>query len=180
MQGGRVKYLKVIIPCIWVMGFILASPVLIAFSGFGNSNEFKSSDNKLQIMGIVFMISSYVLPTTVLLVTYVRIVWILRHRELRVGTTSQGTAFRAQKRASRLLGAVIVAHNVCFFPYSFVTFVATQPFACKIMVYGGLKAYYITYYVQLLSTVNNPFIYFFHSKVFRDACKAVFIRRKRF
>ena len=180
MQSGRVKYLKVIIPFLWVMGFVLASPILIAFSGNSYARDKAPDGNNLQVMGIVFIISSYLLPIAVLIGTYIRIIWILKHRELQVGTSSQGTTLRTQKRASRLLGTVILAHNVCFFPYAFVTFVASQPFACKIMGGGSLTAYFVTYYIQLLSTANNSFIYFFHSKVFRDACKAMFIKRKRF
>lgn len=178
MNNGRVKYLKVIIPIIWLVGIILTIPMYVAFLDYSTENPFDDNPKAMAIMGAVFFPSSYLIPAIILIGTYIRIVWILKHRQLRVGSSSnQNTTLRTQQRASKLLGAVIVAHNVCFFPYSVITFAASQSLSSKAII--NPTSYFVVYYIQLVSPALNPAIYFFHSQVFRNACKAIFIGKKK-
>ena len=137
-----------------------------------------SKTRELSIMGAVHFTFNYLVPSCVLIYTYIRIVWILKQRKLQIKSShGQQITLLAQRRASRLLGAVIVAHNVCFLPYATLTFIASQPFICNVITEE--YSYYAFKYLLLLSPSLNPVIYFAHSKMFRDACKGILMPRKK-
>lgn len=179
MRKGRVKNLKIIIPFVWILGFVLNVPVFVIF--FGKSEEEIEGiegSNELMVDGIFYLVSAYIAPLFLMIFTFFRMLFVLKRRNqsFKSQQSLRNTRSRANQRVWRLLGAVILSHNICFLPYAIVQFMVTQPFGFNIWEKTYTNAYYATSFLQLLSPCLNPLIYFAHSRVFRDACKNILCR----
>ncbi|XP_032235542.1 neuropeptide FF receptor 1-like [Nematostella vectensis] len=174
LGAANVGRLKIVIPVLWILGIVFNIPSFILFLD-STLDDHTAIDSHLdknlasaKVDGVVHFLVCYVVPSLVMWVTYFKIVQALQRRSRVVGTNSSSSALKAQKKVARLLGLVILSHNIFFLPFS-VTSVL-------VMVFGlpNMSLFLdVFYYLQFLSPIANPFIYWVHSQKFRNSFRDI-------
>ncbi|XP_032235543.1 adenosine receptor A2a-like [Nematostella vectensis] len=169
------KKLRIVIPLLWFLGFVLNIPAFVMFSKAESAyfDILQRNQSASFIDGIIHFLACYFLPSLIMWYTLLRIFLTLQNRKTKVLPQSQRFALKVQQKVVKLLGLVILAHNICFLPFSVVSLLSSI-----IGTVGNLKLY-IVYYIQFASPVLNPLIYWAHSNKFRDAFVVIVTSQKR-
>ena len=128
--------------------------------------------------GCMYWITQFILPFTIIVICYVRIVIRLRQRarsqpESRSLTQRQVEAGRT-KRMNKMLIYMVVIFCVCWFPNSLIHLVdnITNLVSTKLNGWLEWKGYWVTFYtthvIAMSSTCYNPFLYGFMNPAFRS------------
>ncbi|TKR86549.1 hypothetical protein L596_011124 [Steinernema carpocapsae] len=116
----------------------------------------------------IIMLVQYVIPLIVLVFTYGRVMWVFRTQNCEFG---EERSLKKQKKAVKLILAVVVSFMVCWLPYQLY----------HAILEGLIRnfklastCYLISYWVAMANSAINPLIYCYVNKRFRIGFRYAF------
>ncbi|CAF1412974.1 unnamed protein product [Rotaria magnacalcarata] len=166
----------------WILSFILMLPI-IAFTAIQSNSpsskvqciiSFPNPDSSLLYMIFVVYTSAitFVLPLSLMVYFYIRIVCRLKHKVSQQHRRSRASV-RTRRKVSVLVLVVISVHILCCSPYWAFQMLATSellPQQSSIL----LPISSVAQFLLFVNSATNPIVYAFLSEIFRLSFKHVF------
>lgn len=162
--------LAVVIFCCWLFAFLLNLPLFIYLRfngkqhGQNKCEEIWPTNVAAKAYTVICFVASGVLPLTIMVVFYCRIVWTLWLRPIVATGTSEEVIIEKRKKVTKMLIFVSLMYGFCRFPNLFMYLFAY--FLPEAYVYGS-TLYIISIGLVCLNSTMNPFLYSLHSEKFR-------------
>lgn len=135
----------------------------------------KPSDRWEKYLTVGTLLLQYVIPLTIIGVTYGRVVrklWIRTH----VGAVTehqQASQQRAKRKSIKLLICVVVVFAICWMPLNLYQVLADFHPNVEVFHYNS-TTFFICHWIAVSSTCYNPFVYCWLNETFRAEVKSRF------
>lgn len=183
------RVVMIILGSIWVFSFVMAFiPIHLGWNTVdGKIQNINKPELCLFESNIVYVlliaVGTYFVPLIIMCVVYVKVFMIARSQVQRINQLVKQTisVFHKQDNDPRLvsdskatvtLASVVTAFAICWIPY-FVIFTARPFLANGVDANLDLFALWLGY----INSMLNPFLYAFHSTIFRRGFVSVLTRR---
>ncbi|CAC5409637.1 unnamed protein product [Mytilus coruscus] len=191
------KHCKVIIPCVWVIAFLAATPTIIEFQVVdqqrteGNQTEIHQACNSDMVPrafvignGIMLLFVTYIVPLVIILYNYSRIIHFVVQQTGSTGdqnTTAapvNSTILKKKMKIIKMLIIVAVLFAVSWLPY-FITLLIAKSTGSD----GSESASSVTFMVKIslaaFSTAYNVVLYVTFNPMFRQAFISIFMCNRK-
>ena len=174
----------IVVAVIWLISILLALPFGI-FSETKVLNVYVDSilrcrsvypsDVFEQYLTVVTIMLQYVIPLSIIAVTYGRIVRRIWERtDLGAVTENQhARRSRHKKKSIKMLMIVVIVFAICWMPLNLYHLLTDLHPDAETFQYNN-TAFFICHWVALSSTCYNPFIYCWLNEAFRAEMRAIF------
>lgn len=135
----------------------------------------KPSDKWEKYLTVGTLLLQYVIPLTIIGVTYGRIVrklWIRTHVGA-VTENQQASQQRAKRKSIKLLICVVVVFAICWMPLNLYQVLADFHPNVEVFHYNS-TTFFICHWIAISSTCYNPFVYCWLNETFRAEVKSRF------
>ena len=175
--------LAVTISCCWLFAILLNLPLFIylKFSGhqegLNKCGEQWPSNTAGKVYSVVCFAASGIIPLTIMIIFYSRIVYTLWVRPIVATGSSEVVIIESRKKVTKLLIIVSVMYGFCRFPNLFMYLFNYFLPKAKTYVYGS-TLYIVSIVLVCLNSTMNPFLYSLHSQKYRKHIRNIVCRKR--
>lgn len=125
-----------------------------------------------QYLTVITIVLQYIIPLTIIAVTYVRIVhklWLRTHLGF-VTEKQRATQIKAKRKSIRLLVSVVIVFAICWMPLNLYHLLTDLHPNTKLFHYNS-TVFFICHWIAISSSCINPFVYCWMNPTFRSEVK---------